>query len=182
MIQARTLGNAVRALSGVLLLAGACWEEPPFYDAGICTITLSGAITATSGCTATAVHYDLGNDTVISIVGLPADAGYSLFSFGSDLGTEDISAVIHYDVDNVRNAETVASAGQTSSWEQSLRVGSSHPDQGTFSLFIESAGLKITNGSDAGATWVYVSGSLDATLPPLIGTGATGTVTARVTF
>jgi hypothetical protein len=60
------------------------------------------------------------------------------------------------------------------------RIVASRP--GTFTLFVDSAGQKVTNGSDAGATWPYISGTLDATLPPVTGTGATGTVTAHVTF
>jgi hypothetical protein len=180
MIQARNYGKAPWALSCVLLLTGACGGTIEFWDAGTCTIALTGAIAATSGCIVTAAHYDTGNATVISIVGVPADAGASLFSFGSNLGREVIEG-IHYESGNVKNAVTVASAGQTNSWEQSLN-GSLHPDQGTFLLAIDSVGSRITNGSDAGATWSYVSGSLDATLPPVVVTGTTGTVAAHVTF
>jgi hypothetical protein len=167
-------------LAGVVAALGACGgsdESDGGTSGGNCALTLSGAITATSGCTMAVAHSDSKTETAIAILGVP-DAGYAHFSFTANLGSADL-ANESYTVSNVTQAVTVASADLMKFWNQSLN-DSPNPDQGTFTLAISSAGLKIP--ADGGAVWMNTQGTFDATLPAVSTTGATGTVTAHVAF
>ena len=145
-----------------------------------CTYTLSGAISATGSCTATAA-FDTSSGTNPGL-GFDITGTSAEFNFGSNLSaSNDFAALETYDQTNVVNAAAEVLQGNPPlTWEATVHNTNGDPDQGSFSLHITDTGTTLT--SNGNSVWTAPHGSLDATLPAVTASGASGTVTAHVTF
>jgi hypothetical protein len=144
-----------------------------------CTVTLSGAVTSQYDCSAPAVgSYASGkNQGAIGVSVNPATNGQP--------PTIEIAVAFPGQLSSGEHANTDAGAkgGAT------LQVGTqfwaavvgSTSDQGSYSLTISSTGTAVTaaNGDKA---YLGVHGTLDATMPPVAGSGSTGNVTLHAEF
>ena len=88
-------------------------------------------------------------------------------TFGSSSGT------------SVTSATGVVDTSTNLSWVQFFQSGSV-PDQGSFTLTIDSTGLSVPSGNYTG--WPDPGGSLSVTLEPAPGSSASGTVTLQASF
>jgi hypothetical protein len=142
-----------------------------------CTITLSGGTTGSYGCTARLAYYSDNNDTGTVMLGY----GYT------GQTTPAISATVNFPgMPGVRTlSDTSPDAGVTArilvnsgsaSW--AATESASAATVGTYTLTVTKASFTTVGDQDVYA----VSGTLDATLPPVAQTSATGDVTLHVGF
>jgi hypothetical protein len=144
---------------------------------GGCTFTLSGANSATGSCTVNAGYDPPSNSNPGTAIAF--NTGGSVFAFGSQLSTgNDFTAGKTYDQGNVVNAAGESLSG-TSAWQVIKNNVNGMPDQGSFTLTLSSTGPVVT-ASNGAMVWSMPHGTLNATMPA--DPGATGTVTAQVTF
>jgi hypothetical protein len=162
-----------RALAGAGLIAlGACGggDSKGITDPGgtpgttKCTVTFSGAKTGSENCVAGAAYSTADKASAISIgvsgslsggiliEGEPSKATYTASTPKVTGGVFYIAGVQYWAADS---------------------------DQGAFTLTISSVGNVVTVPDGKGYT---IHGTLDATLPAVAGTGATGTITVHATF
>jgi hypothetical protein len=146
-------------------------------QAQTCTYTLSGANSATGTCTVTAGYDPPSSSTPGTAIAI--NTGGSVFAFGSQLSAgNDFTAGSSYNEGNVVNAAGESLSG-TSAWQVIINDANGDPNQGSFTLNISSTGPVVT-GNNGAMVWQSPHGTLNATMPA--DPGASGTVTAQVTF
>lgn len=144
---------------------------------GGCTITLSGALSGTlSKCTVNAIWRPSTNQT--GVVVLPADTGAFSTVMLSMYRQVMVSVGTWTEMDQDGfSALTIAKAGTPGpTWTETAGGTGA---QGSFKLNL-SAVRTLTTTSDG--TVYDVHGTLDAVLPPLAGTGASGDAKLHATF
>lgn len=142
-----------------------------------CNFTLSGSISTMGFCTATA-SWDPAKPALAIAIATNATA----FSFSSQLSvTNDFTAGKSWNQGSVVIAGAETIDGGTAAWQATAHNTSGMPDQGSFTLDISDPGPVIAGNSGA-LIWASPHGTLDATMPAVTGSTATGTVTAQVSF
>jgi hypothetical protein len=138
--------------------------------------TLSGARSESGSCTVTAAY-----DPSASSPGFTIEISGGDFTFASWLSmTNNFTAGASFNQGNVKNAagETLLN---TEAWSVVVHDSSSMPDQGSFALNISSPGPTVA-GTNGALAYTEAHGSLSAMMPAITGSGASGSVTAQVTF
>ncbi len=165
-------------VGGVLALANAaCSTSTSPNDANssaTCKVTLSGAITASYSCE-TAMGLNHTADTVyMGVTSTDAARAFSLgLKFpGSALSTGTFTS----STDGAAGAVVEAQVPKV--WDA---VRGDPPDQGTFSITITGTGSTVT-GHTGDVAYLNTHGSADATMPAIASSGASGTVTAHVSW
>jgi hypothetical protein len=153
-------------------------------DDGDCTVTFAGAVTGTQPCNAGNWTYASAANVSTQTIGLlPAPDG------GAGQGSVTVALEGALQATTYSNAASTSVLGEsatltlpatdagTPEWVQSFSPSST---TGTFSTTITTTGAEQDNL----AGWVYVGaqGSFTATLQPLSGSGATGTVTMTINY
>lgn len=136
--------------------------------AGTCSVTLTGALTGTFPCTV-----DISSDGMKAALSV---SGANLGTAGSVSGGVELPLDIHAQDYSTSDGFTgfVATTG-TAVWNQSLHHTDlpNFPDKGSFLLHLSSTG---------DAKHQHAKGTLHIEMPADAKTGASGTVTAEVTF
>ncbi len=166
----------------VLVLTAACGAtsipEMTTEPTDGCTIFLSGGLTA-SGDQKCTVVVEGSLDAGVSIEIGASGASYGVLQFDATLpgstfeaGTFATSGSSMF----VKATTTVTQDSQT--WEQSLH--GSNPDTGAATLRVSATGSPST--SNGATSWPNSHGTLNATLPAVTATGASGSLSATITF
>lgn len=145
-----------------------------------CTVTFSGAITGSGTCAVAGGNgYKNGSSGNGVGIGLTATvAGINSFAFALDLGTTAVTAGTYSNTTTSASAGTAITSPSNQAWVQSH--SSNQSDQGSYTLTITDLGPGVT--SSGGTAYVAMHGSLNATLTPVTGSGASGNVTVSVSF
>ena len=146
--------------------------------AATCTLTASGAESFSSPCTVEVAYTAAKNETGLSfgvsgVPGITVACGMILREQVTTGGTYLNSSP------GVTGACEVIRPNNLATWA-AVKGSSSTPDQGTFSLYLTSMGAAIT--SPGASLYLAPTGSLNATMPAVTGTQATGTITFSVVF
>lgn len=162
------------AVSLVLIQFNACGGgKSALPAAGQCSVSLSGGPGGRYDCTSVLFFDARASQLVLSI--LPATSGP--LSAALTLGAQNTLHTGTLQPSSVTQASAQLSA--SGSWITSQH--NSDPDQGTFSLDVSSAGSQVA--LDANTTvYAGAQGTLTLKLEPQAGSGATGEVTATVSF
>jgi hypothetical protein len=168
----------VVAMIGLLACGNAVGSNPGGSSGPPCTFTLSGGTAGTYGCT---IRYAIWSDT--------DDTGTVMFGYGyTGQTTPVISASFNFPGEPRPGTltETSPDAGVTTritvtsgsaSW--AATEAASTPTTGTYTLTVTNSQI-VNSLSDRD---VYgITGTLDATLPPVPQTSATGNVTLHLGF
>jgi hypothetical protein len=141
---------------------------------GGCVMTITGANTASGPCnlslgySAAQGHLAFG----VTLMAKPTD------SFGCDLATSPtLTAGVFTQANGRDYVSTVLDVSKV--W-QALYENGGDPATGTYTLTITDPGTPASSGADT--FYPYAHGTLDATLPPVTATGATGDTMIHVTF
>ena len=151
-------------------------------DAGDCeaesSLTASGAFTGARTAPAAAASHGTAND--VSAVNVSAQFGTPFLAAWSFVFTGQPSPATYTEASTGTGcAMSLTDAADLNRvWIASKGV-TGMPDQGTCSLTITSAAMTLVL---AGQTQYCVHGTLSATLPPMSGSTATGTVTLSASF
>jgi hypothetical protein len=133
--------------------------------------TMSGAVSGTATCgPPLAVYASQGNYSGVAFscsIGSNGDGGPNI-SFSGNLAAGTWT-----------QSNSIGSISVTQGTQSWMATSGSSP-AGTWTLTITSVGGQVS--SNPGATGYLVHGSIDATLPAVTSTGASGTVTAHFTM
>ena len=146
-----------------------------------CNVTFSGAVTGSGKCTIAGGNgYKAGGSGNGVGIGMNGTVtGVQSFAFALDLGSTAVATGTYSNTATTASEATTLSGTGNATWIQTSHAGST-PDQGTYTLNLTDLGPGIN--SNGGTAYAAMHGSLNATLPAVTGTGATGTVTVSATF
>lgn len=140
-----------------------------------CTLTVSGGMSGTFPCTLRAAVWSSLSDVGQILVGRTATADAPAISATVSFMGEPIPGTYTDDNPDAKTRMTVSSG--TASW--AANVGGSTPKSGAYSMVLTS----VAATKESGDNQIYaVSGTLEATLPPVPGTSASGDVTLQARF
>ena len=140
-----------------------------------CSLTVSGGMSGTYPCTLRAAVWSSLNDVGQVLVGRTATADAPAISATVSFPGEPIAGTYADDNTDVTARMTVTSG--TASW--TMNVGGSTPNSGAYTMVL----TRVAATKASGDNQIYaVSGTLDATLPPVAGTSASGDVTLQARF
>ena len=140
-----------------------------------CTVTFTGGPGGTHGCSV-AGGFDSGENATVITLALTSGSGISTFLWGMLVAGAEAQVKTYANGSESADAALVLSNSKT--WTQKYESGGAD-NLGTSSFKISSVKTVSTN---AGGKVYFLTGSLDLTLSPDDGTGATGNVTAKATF
>jgi hypothetical protein len=163
-------------LAVAIALSG-CSAAVKAANGGGCTVTLSGAVTQTLACTTgPAGVYTTSNSQ-----------GAFLFQVAATASTPDVNVAIGFPGDvhtgTFMDTDTGANSGLTvknqanNTWLATVGSGAK---QGSYTLLITGTGLSVATSSGKG--YSGMGGTLDAVLPFVAGSGATGNVNMHVSY
>jgi len=167
------------AVVGILaLINAACGNSTSPNDANsasTCKVTLSGAVTGTYSCvTAMALNHtaDTVDMGVTATISQTEQFNLGLKFPGAALTTGTWTS----STDGAAGAVVVSNIPKV--WDAKR---GDPPDQGTFSITITGTGSQVT-GNTGDVAYLNTHGFADAMLPAIVASGASGTVTAHVTW
>jgi hypothetical protein len=140
-----------------------------------CSLTLSGGTSGTYPCTLRAAVWSSLSDVGQVLVGRTAAADAPAISATVSFPGEPIAGTYADDNADLTTRMTVTSG--SASWTGNFGV--SVPDRGSYTMVL----TRVTATKASGDNQIYaVSGTLDATLPPVAGTSASGDVRLQARF
>jgi hypothetical protein len=167
------LGNAMMAAAALALVACGGSSDNNGGTPGGCSVKISGAKTATGACSlVTVAHVNADNTNGFGIV-----SDVTGLSVALELGT-GAARTGSYTQATVPSGGIVYVPGTSSG--PTWMAEHSGSDGGTFTLNLTDLGPGST--VPEGTAYLAPHGTLDATLKPTSGSGATGDVTVKVTF
>ena len=143
---------------------------------GTCTITTSGGQTGTWDCGVFAAAWSSSSNQGAFSAGA-TDAAHDLVSVAMGISGQPHAGTFKFSDAGAVGGISVTANGNSSSWFAGHN--SSTDSQGDYTLTITSLSETVSN---SGGKAYRVGGTLDATLPALSGSSATGTVTLHATF
>jgi hypothetical protein len=153
---------------GMAALLACGTDSMPRSTTGSCTVTVGGAVSHTSACSVSVVS---PSATGVITFGLTDQAAVfvdlALGTMALHVGTYD-------------PATAKGTLGYRSGDQAWLAASGSDHDQGAFTLTFSSIGTFVV--SSPGNAYVGAHGVLDATLPAVTGSPASGSVTLHATF
>jgi hypothetical protein len=141
-----------------------------------CSIALSGAVTATLSCTAHSAAYNSANNTGGFVLSAAATAAVQSFSAAVGTTGQPTTGTFTQSSGSLNGSGVVVRGTGNQIWSSTVGSGT----QGTFSLVVRDLGSSVS--ANGGTAWPLIHGTLNATLPGVPGSGATGSVTVVASF
>jgi hypothetical protein len=163
------------ATAALAAMALSCGPSANTGDLPPCNLTLSGAVTSAQQCrSVVATWAQVSNQTAVLMnpVGTPIPTVTVAIGFTGQLRAGTFT---HADAGAVGQVVVTSGASQWAAFPVSFAT-----PQGTYSLIVTDPGVSTASGN--GTIWPAVVGTLDATLPAIAGTSASGSVTLHLVF
>jgi len=162
---------------GLLACGSAVDSNPGGVSGPPCTFTLSGGTTGSYGCTTRLAYFTDSNETgtVMLGYGYTGQTNPAISASFNFPGPPATGTLTDASPDGGVTTRILVNSGAASWTATESATGAT---VGTYTLTVTKASITIVNDQD-----VYgVSGTLDATLPPVAQTSATGDVTLHASF
>lgn len=168
-------------IRGIAMLAAVAWlgcnksETSPSGISSSCSVTLSGAVSGTYDCQPATTLWTSGSNQGGFSFGVTAATGKPAIS-AAVVWVGEPKDTSYTNADSAAGAQiTVTSSGQI--WQ--AQVGQGLAATGSYSLSFTSV---VQNGGNAGGKAYAADGTLNATLPAVTASGASGVVIVTATF
>ena len=164
---------ATAAVAAMALSCGPSAREPG--DLQVCNLTLGGAVSSAQQCRSVVASWaQVSNQTAVLLTNVGSPIPLVTLTIGFS-GPMRAGTFTHADAG--ASGFIIVQSG-TSQWA-ALPASASTP-QGTYTMSVSDPGISTPSGN--GTVWPAPVGTVDATMPALTGTSATGTVTLHLTF